>query len=61
MLGPAGRTLPAFHWHLDTFELPVGATLLASSAAHPHQAFQVCAHTYGLQFHVEVNVALALA
>ena len=29
------------HWHNDTFELPAGATLLASSARYAHQAFRV--------------------
>lgn len=47
-----------FQWHGETFELPDGATLLASSAAYPHQAFQV-RRAYGLQFHMEVSPSLA--
>jgi GMP synthase (glutamine-hydrolysing) len=52
-------TLPVVHWHQDTFELPADATLLASSARFPHQAFRVGARAYGLQFHVEVEQELA--
>lgn len=48
----------AFHWHNDTFDIPAGATLLASSAACANQAFiYENAHTgglaLGLQFHLE--------
>jgi GMP synthase (glutamine-hydrolysing) len=55
----AGGELPVIHWHQDTFELPAGATLLASSALYPHQAFRAGARAYGLQFHVEVDRELA--
>lgn len=47
------------HWHGDTFDLPSGATLLASTELTPHQAFQVGTHGVALQFHLEV-VASAL-
>ncbi|HEX6836200.1 MAG TPA: type 1 glutamine amidotransferase [Polyangia bacterium] len=46
------------HWHHDTFELPAGATLLASSARYPHQAFRVGARTFGVQFHPECSRAM---
>ncbi len=60
VLGAAGRgVLPVVHWHQDTFELPPGATWLARSDLYPHQAFRVGALAYGLQFHVEVDRALA--
>jgi len=52
---PVGPSLPVFHWHGDTFDLPEGATLLASSPEYPHQAFRFGACVYGLQFHVEPN------
>jgi GMP synthase (glutamine-hydrolysing) len=48
------NVLPAFHWHEDTWELPAGGTLLASSAACPHQAFRY-GRAYGFQFHVETS------
>jgi GMP synthase-like glutamine amidotransferase len=43
------------HWHADTFELPAGATLLASNHRYPNQAFRVGEGAWGLQFHVEVD------
>lgn len=45
-----------FQWHYDAFELPEGATLLASSAACPRQAFSIGRHI-ALQFHVELDDA----
>lgn len=47
-----------FHWHSDTWELPPGATLLASSDACPNQAFRAGPLIYGLQFHLEVTPAM---
>lgn len=44
-----------FQWHHDSFDLPEGAVLLASSTACPHQAFRVGANAWGLQFHPEVT------
>lgn len=44
-----------FQWHHDSFDLPDGSVLLASSAACPHQAFRIGANAWGLQFHPEVN------
>ncbi len=54
----APRSFPTLQWHGDTFDLPAGATLLASSTAYPNQAFRV-GRSYGLQFHVEVPLELA--
>lgn len=41
------------HWHGDTFDLPEGARLLASSSLCAHQAFQLRSRMFGLQFHCE--------
>ncbi len=43
-----------FHWHGDTFDLPVGATRLVLSKNYSNQAFQYKS-AIGLQFHLEVN------
>jgi GMP synthase-like glutamine amidotransferase len=48
----------ALQWHADTFELPEGAAQLARSEAYEQQAF-VFKRAYGLQFHIEVDAALA--
>jgi GMP synthase (glutamine-hydrolysing) len=42
------------NWHGDTFDLPVGATRLASTAITPNQAFTYGAKVLALQFHVEL-------
>ncbi|MCY7304361.1 MAG: type 1 glutamine amidotransferase [Thermoleophilia bacterium] len=50
---------PTLQWHQDTFELPEGATLLATSPVYPNQAFRVGNVAYGVQFHLEVDEAMA--
>lgn len=46
------------HWHGDTFDLPDGATLLASTAQTPNQAFAVGSNILALQFHIEADPRL---
>jgi GMP synthase (glutamine-hydrolysing) len=53
----AGDDMPVLHWHGDTFELPQGATLLASTSRYAHQAFAVGNYGLALQFHVETDAA----
>jgi GMP synthase-like glutamine amidotransferase len=49
---------PTLQWHGDTYELPAGAVQLARSQAYEQQAF-VLGRAYALQFHLEVDTALA--
>jgi GMP synthase (glutamine-hydrolysing) len=43
-----------FHWHGDTFELPQGASRIASSEGCENQGF-IYNKRIGLQFHLEVT------
>lgn len=47
--------LTVFQWHGDTFDIPEGATRIASSALFPNQAYRIGYKVYGLQFHLEVT------
>jgi GMP synthase (glutamine-hydrolysing) len=68
-LTAAGRTdpvtrrvpavFPTLQWHSDTFDLPEGAVLLASSPAYESQSFRWGPAAYAVQFHLEVTAAMA--
>ncbi len=45
------------HWHGDTFDLPRGATLLASTDFCRNQAYCCGASTLAFQFHPEATAA----
>lgn len=59
LLAGAPPGLKLMQWHGDTFNLPPGAVHLASSAGVRHEAFRLGAHTYGIQFHIELIVKTA--
>ena len=46
--------LHILNWHGDTFDLPSGATRLASTALTPNQAFSYGPKVLALQFHAEL-------
>ena len=46
--------LHILNWHGDTFDLPSGATRLASTELTPNQAFSYGPKVLALQFHVEL-------
>jgi GMP synthase-like glutamine amidotransferase len=47
--------LLVFQWHGDTFDVPQGGELLATSPDVPNQAIRVGRRAYGLQFHIELD------
>jgi GMP synthase (glutamine-hydrolysing) len=47
--------VPVLHWHGDTFDLPPGTELLASSASYRHQAFRRGRELLALQCHAEMG------
>jgi GMP synthase (glutamine-hydrolysing) len=53
-----GATERIFQWHGDTFSIPAGAELLATSPTCPSQAFRYGDRVYGFQFHLEVDAPL---
>ena len=46
-----------YHWHREGFDLPSGATCLATGEEFAHQAFRYGDNIYGVQFHPEVGRA----
>jgi GMP synthase (glutamine-hydrolysing) len=48
----------AYQWHREGFDVPSGATLLATGDYFPNQAYRVGKNAYGIQFHPEVTEAM---
>ncbi|TFG38502.1 MAG: type 1 glutamine amidotransferase [Syntrophobacterales bacterium] len=48
------EVISVFQWHEDTFDIPQGATFLATGWNCENQAFRY-GNAFGLQFHVEVT------
>ena len=53
-IAPPAQAPAVLHWHGDTFDLPRGASLLASTAAVPHQIFAWGERVLAFQCHPEV-------
>lgn len=54
-VGDIWRKFKVFHWHGDTFDLPIGAVHLAKSSLYENQAFKYRDNVYAIQFHIEVT------
>jgi GMP synthase (glutamine-hydrolysing) len=57
---PAGEELMTwpsmvYQFHREGFDLPRGATLLATADAYPNQAFRYGENAWGVQFHAELT------
>jgi GMP synthase (glutamine-hydrolysing) len=57
---PEGRSVMdwpdmVYHFHREGFDLPSGATLLATGGIYPNQAFRFGDKAWGVQFHAELT------
>lgn len=55
LVGDFWRSFEVFHWHGDTFDIPLETVLLAQSKQYKNQAFRYRNNIYGFQFHIEVT------
>ena len=56
-----GSASTVFHWHGETFDLPVGAARFLENDACMNQAFELWGNVVGLQFHLETTPETARA
>ena len=54
------KGISLMQWHFDTFELPVGATLLMTNDVCENQAYRISDNVYGFQFHFEVTPEIVM-
>lgn len=52
---PIPKEITVLHWHGETFDLPQGARLLASTEACANQIFMIDKHVLGMQCHLEMT------
>jgi GMP synthase (glutamine-hydrolysing) len=52
--------VPVLHWHGDAFDIPEGATGLATTAMCATQGFAIGQNVLGLQFHPEVDACAGI-
>lgn len=55
------KQIEVFHWHGDTFDIPKGAVLIASSEATANQGFIFDNRVLAMQFHLETTPKSAKA
>ncbi len=55
LLRSLAQDFMAAHWHSDVFDLPAGATALASSEKTAVQGFKYGDNAYGMLFHAEMT------
>ena len=60
-LGDVEDPFIMFHWHLETFSVPVGAQLLFSSEHCQHQAYSYGNNVLAIQGHVEMTESLLVS
>jgi GMP synthase (glutamine-hydrolysing) len=47
-----------YHFHMEGFELPKGAVLLAEGDVYPNQAYRYGEKAWGIQYHPELTLAM---
>ena len=61
VFGSSGTQQTVLHWHHDVVDAPDGASVLASTAQTPNQAFRISDAVFATQFHAEVDRTMLAA